>query len=322
MHIYYYRKYFSIILYMINNILKLLLYFNCYLNMAIVPGNIKDDYPSIGNFKLVMDANWRWLHINNDYTNCFDGTWQCGTNCDNCVLEGISATQYATTYGVTQIDDKIELQFVTGNNVGSRLYVLKNNKYWFPDLLNKQISIDMDISELPCSLNSAVYLVQVNSTDLDTLGVGYGDAQCPTDIKYFYNGKTNINNAQICATEIDLIETNSEALAWTLHPCDGNNCDKNGADANSYRQKYPNFYGPGKIIDTTKPITVITQFIGDPLTEVKRYYKQNNKIIEHPAGSLTSDSIKKWKELQNEPNTFEQCGGFDSLTKSIKKVKR
>ena len=299
--------------------LKNLLYFiTIPLTTSIISG-IKDSLPKFDSFNLVLDANWRWLHVQNGYKNCYDGSWICENDCDNCVLEGISLEQYKTVYGISELNNQIELQFITNNNIGSRLYVLKNDKYWFPDLLNKQISIDMDISEVPCSLNAAVYLVQVNSTEFDTLGIGYGDAQCPTDIKYFYNGKTNINKEPICSVEIDLIEANSEAIAWTLHPCNGNNCDKSGADANSYRQGYHNFYGPNKIIDTTKPITIITQFIGDPLTEVKRFYKQNNKYFEHPGGSLTSASIKKWKSLQNEPNTFEECGGFNSLTQAIKK---
>mgnify|MGYP000014355056 FL=1 len=294
------------------------LLYTIYGVFSITPGTIPDEPPTIGKYKAVLDANWRWLHYQGGYQNCFDGSWKCGNECDNCVLEGVTANQYKIVYGISENNNQLELQFITENNVGSRLYLLENNKYWLPNLLNKQISIDIDVSELPCSLNAAVYLVQMNSTALDNLGVGYGDAQCPTDIKYFDTGKANTNKSPICSVEIDLIETNSESLAWTLHPCDGNQCDKSGADANSYRQGYHNFYGKGKTIDTNHPFTVITQFIGDPLTEVKRYYKQNDKIIEHPGGSLTSESIQKWKTLQQEPHTFELYGGFDSLTKAIK----
>jgi cellulose 1,4-beta-cellobiosidase len=284
---------------------------------AIVPGTM-DEFPSLGQFKVVLDANWRWLHYNNSYQNCFEEKWLCGNDCNNCVLEGVTKDQYNSIYGISNNNNELELQFIKGNNVGSRLYLLENNKYWLPNLLNKQISIDIDVSELPCSLNAAVYLVQMNSTKLDTFGIGYGDAQCPTDIKYFYTGEVNKNREPICSVEIDLIEANSEALAWTLHPCDGNNCDKNGADANSYRQGFHDFYGKGKIIDTNKPFRVITQFIGDPLYEVKRFYQQSNNLVEHPGGSLTSDSIQNWKNVQQEVNTFESAGGFMSLTYAIK----
>jgi cellulose 1,4-beta-cellobiosidase len=286
---------------------------------AIVPGTIKDEFPKLNNFNCVLDANWRWLHYPNKYENCFDGVFKCGNDCDTCVLEGVTKDKYETVYGVQNKNSDLILKFVTGSNVGSRLYLLNNDKYWLPNLLNKQISITVDISIVPCSLNAALYLVEMNSTVLDTLGVGYGDAQCPTDIKYFYDGNVNVNKDPICSTEIDLLELNSEAMAWTLHPCNEIGCDKPGADANSYRQGYKNFYGSGKTIDTKKPFQAITQFIGDPLKEVKRIYKQGNNIYEHPGGSLTSESIKKWKTLQKETNYFETYGGFASLTKSIKK---
>jgi hypothetical protein len=40
------------------------------------------------------------------------------------------------------------------------------------------------------------------------------------------------------------------------------------------------FYGPGLTVDTSKVFTVVTQFIGDPLTEIKRYYVQGGKYVE------------------------------------------
>lgn len=113
--------------------------------------------------------------------------------------------------------------------------MLKNTKYFYPDLLNKEISIDIDLSEIHCVMNSAVYLINMESTDFDILGVGYGDVQCLKDIKYFQDGKVNKLNAARCENEIVLIEANREAMAWTLHPCLNNICDASGADANSYR---------------------------------------------------------------------------------------
>lgn len=288
-----------------------------YLSNSIHTGTI-DEHPQFGKYKLVLDANWRWVHFNGNYQNCYDGDWKCD-NCDDCILEGIAKNKYDETYGIREKNNGIELQFVTKSNVGSRLYLLDNNKYVFPNLINSQISFNIDLSELPCSLNSAVYLVEMKSTNLDIYGVGYGDAQCPTDIKYFSDGRVNKYKEQMCANEIDLVEANMEAMAWTLHPCINNDCYKNGADANSYRQGFKDFYGPGKTIDTRQPFTVITQFIGDPLYEIKRFYKQNDKLIEHPGGSLTSESIAKWFKYYNEPNDFEKYGGFKSLTESLKR---
>lgn len=51
-----------------------------------------------------------------------------------------------------------------------------------------------------------------------------------------------------------------------------------------------NFFGPAKNVDTTKPFTVVTQFVttdgtanGD-LAEIRRVYVQNGKVIPNSAG--------------------------------------
>lgn len=81
---------------------------------------------------------------------------------------------------------------------------------------------------------------------------------------------------------MDIWEANSISAAVTPHVCqtpeykrcngtecgDGDNrygglCDKDGCDLNDSRMGNPQFYGPGKTIDTTKPVTVVTQFLTD-----------------------------------------------------------
>lgn len=99
---------------------------------------------------------------------------------------------------------------------------------------------------------------------------------------------------------MDIWEANKEATAYTAHPCsvqgqymcEGTQCgdsasgdrykgvcDKDGCDINTYRNGVPNFFGAGSNfqIDSTKPFTVVTQFItsdgtdlGD-LVEIKRF---------------------------------------------------
>lgn len=65
-------------------------------------------------------------------------------------------------------------------------------------------------------------------------------------------------------------------------------CDKDGCDLNPYRTGNYDFYGPGKTIDTAKPIQVVTQFIttdgtdtGD-LKEIRRVFVQDGKVFETP----------------------------------------
>jgi cellulose 1,4-beta-cellobiosidase len=37
-------------------------------------------------------------------------------------------------------------------------------------------------------------------------------------------------------------------------------------------------YGKGKTVDTSQKFTVVTQFIGSPLKEIRRFYVQNEKV--------------------------------------------
>ena len=76
-------------------------------------------------------------------------------------------------------------------------------------------------------------------------------------------------------------------------------------------------------VDTTKPITVTTQFIttdgtanGD-LKEIKRIYKQGGNVI--PGGVISDTLIKKQKVDFNEPNHFAELGGLKAMGRSMKK---
>ena len=157
-------------------------------------------------------------------------------------------------------------------------------------------------------------------------GTGYCDAQCPRDIKFIggeansvgWNPSPNDPNAGsgqwgACCAEMDIWEANSISEAFTAHPCnlDGpkkctsdqecgsfNNryngvCDKDGCDLNPYRTGVTDFYGPGKTVDTTQPIQVVTQFItkdgtdtGD-LSEIRRIFVQNGKVFQHPTSNVS-----------------------------------
>lgn len=68
------------------------------------------------------------------------------------------------------------------------------------NLLNKEFTFDVDVSNLPCGLNGAVYFAQMDAdgglSKYETnkagakYGTGYCDAQCPQDVK-FINGEAN-----------------------------------------------------------------------------------------------------------------------------------
>ena len=110
-------------------------------------------------------------------------------------------------------------------------------------LKNREFTFDVDVSNLPCGLNGALYFVEMEKDGGKQhfsgnqagaqYGTGYCDAQCPHDIK-FINGEANVEgwkpsatdpNAGTgkygsCCMEFDIWEANKEANAYTSHPCD------------------------------------------------------------------------------------------------------
>ena len=63
----------------------------------------------------------------------------------------------------------MELQFVTvgqySTNIGSRMFLLdeSGDAYYMFKLKNKEFTMDVDTSELPCGLNGAVYFVEMDA---------------------------------------------------------------------------------------------------------------------------------------------------------------
>ena len=200
--------------------------------------------------RVVIDANWRWVHNVNGYTNCFTGnkwnTQYCpdGPTCaKNCAVDG---ADYQGTYGVTTQGSLLRLNFVTqsaNKNIGSRLYLLDSDtNYVMFKLKNKEFTFDVDVSNLPCGLNGALYLVEMDEDGGmgkypgnkagAKYGTGYCDAQCPRDIK-FINGEGNCEDWKpspvnpntgagkygTCCNEMDIWESNSISTAYTPHVC-------------------------------------------------------------------------------------------------------
>lgn len=109
----------------------------------------------------------------------------------------------AGTYGITTSGDALTLKFVTDGsqvNVGSRVYLMapgSTTNYQMFNALNQEFTFDVDVSQLPCGLNGALYFSAMdsdggmakyaNNKAGAQYGTGYCDSQCPRDIK-FING--------------------------------------------------------------------------------------------------------------------------------------
>ncbi|KEZ42896.1 Exoglucanase 1 [Scedosporium apiospermum] len=206
------------------------------------------------NGEVVIDANWRWVHGVDGYENCYDGnTWtDLCSNADDCAKNcAVEGADYSGTYGITTSGDALTLKFVTeheyGANVGSRVYLMaSDSKYAMFTLMNNEFAFDVDLSQVECGMNSALYFVPMkedgglsdesNNAAGAKYGVGYCDAQCARDLK-FINGKGNIEGWEAsdtddqagvgsmgsCCAEIDVWESNAYSYALTPHACENNN---------------------------------------------------------------------------------------------------
>merc|ERR1712070_426448 len=302
------------------------------------------DHGETKNGKVVIDANWRWTHKTGETTNCYtDNLWDptlCPdkeTCTQNCVVEGADQ-EYTDTYGVNSDGGALTLGFVTegpySTNVGSRTYLMKDDyAYNLFQLKNKEFTYTVDDSQLDCGLNGSLYFAQM---DADGGKSKYGTGKYGS-----------------CCTEIDIWEANKQAMAYTMHSCSpgdqtrcegvdcGDNgedrfkglCDKNGCDIQPNRLGQTNFFGPGSSfqVDSTKPITVTTQFITNDgtdhgkLTEVKQFYTQDGRTIEHPSytvngnqhSTITEDFCADWVAVTQDGTNFLEKGGLDAVEKAI-----
>ncbi|CAE6471139.1 unnamed protein product [Rhizoctonia solani] len=325
--------------------------------------------------KIVLDANWRWVHNTGGYTNCYTGqAWDSSLCSDpvkcaqGCAVDG---ADYSGTYGISANGNSLTMKFVTkteNTNIGSRVYLMADDThYQMFKLKNQEFTFDVDVSNLPCGLNGALYFSQMdadggmskypNNKAGAKYGTGYCDAQCPKDIK-FINGEANVldwkgssNDANsgtgrygTCCNEMDIWEGNAISTAYTPHPCSVQGqtrcsgtectsfCDQPGCDFNSYRMGDKSFYGKGLTIDTSKKITVVTQFIttdgtaSGALKEIRRLYVQNGKVIQNSktniAGMSAYDSITEafcsaQKTAFSDTNVFAQKGGYTTMGKAF-----
>lgn len=251
---------------------------------------------------VVLDWDFHNIHTIGGTTSCKTGnapSAQCSdaaTCAKNCAIDGIS--NY-TQFGVSTSGNAVTMYHYVQSNgrltsASPRIYLLdEDNKYVMFKLLNQELSIDVDMSTLPCGENGALYFSEMeadggksdNSQGGAAYGSGYCDAQCPTPA--WRNGAPNTARQGFCCSEMDILEANSRANAFTPHPCSNNNCDKSGCGYNPYASGQRNFYGPGMTVDTSKPFTVITQFqaSGGQLSQITRKYRQNGRDIGGASGA-------------------------------------
>jgi cellulose 1,4-beta-cellobiosidase len=200
-----------------------------------------------------LDSNWRWTHRDGQTENCYtDSEWDAsicpdGETCaKNCAAGAVDQETWEGTYGVKQNGNGVDVGFVTQGpysvNVGSRSYMMENDKeYKLFNMLQKEISFEVDLSNMPCGTNAAIYFSEMEKSGNmgptneagAAYGTGYCDGQCARDLKWV-GGKANSEgwkpntndpynnsgegNMGACCAEMDLWEANKVATAFTPHP--------------------------------------------------------------------------------------------------------
>lgn len=210
---------------------------------------------------LVLEASQHNVHqLDNPSLGC--GDWGSAANATvcpdqetcqkNCVLDGIS--DYTSRGVITNGSDLTLLMLgADGSELSPRLYLLNEaeDAYELLQLTGQEFSFDVDMSKLPCGMNSALYFSEMEASggkDLSDIpvagapyGTGYCDAQCYTTP--FVNGlvstftqtpsvgisrgvarlidlpQANTNGSGICCAELDIWEANARANQFAPHPC-------------------------------------------------------------------------------------------------------
>ncbi|KAK8023801.1 hypothetical protein PG993_011867 [Apiospora rasikravindrae] len=264
----------------------------------------------------------------------------CGKVCE---YEGVDYKSLGVTTEGSALTMRLFLPNQTGGytRVSPRLYLLAEDDVNYEPirLLNQEMSFDVDMSTLGCGLNGALYLDEMDFSGSRSetnpagaqYGTGYCDAQCYN--KTMINGAPNLNNSGACCHEMDIWEANNVATALTPHTCSkpgpflctgaecGRDalgvCDKSGCGLNPYKTVGPDFYGPGKTVDTKRPFTVVTQFWTDrqtkKLSDIRRIYIQDGRSISaaSPEGEAAGFCAS------NKQDAFNRLGGMEAAGEAL-----
>ncbi|TBU63786.1 cellobiohydrolaseI [Dichomitus squalens] len=302
---------------------------------------------------IVLDSNWRWLHATSSSTNCYTGnSWDeslCPdpvTCAQNCALDG---ADYANTYGITTNGNSLTLKFVTQSaqkNVGSRVYLLSSDDttYELFQLKNQEFTFDVDMSNLPCGLNGALYFVEMdadggksrfpNNKAGSKYGTGYCDTQCPQDIK-FINGEANIlgwtgsasdpnsgtGQYGTCCNEMDVWEANMNGAAVTPHVCSvqgqtrcsGTQCGEGDERYDGICDKDGCDFNSWRLGNETFLGPGLTVDTRQKVTVVTQFLTNNNQT----SGSLSEIRrlyVQNGKVIANSKTNIPGMATFDSIT--------
>jgi cellulose 1,4-beta-cellobiosidase len=211
-------------------------------------------------------------------------------------------------------------------------------------LKNKEFTFDVDVSNLPCGLNGALYFVEMpadggmaahpTNKAGAAYGTGYCDAQCPHDMK-FINGEANILDWKpspndpnagtgrygTCCIEMDIWEANKMASAYTphvctvngLYRCSGNDCGDGTNRYNGVCDKDGCDFNSFRMGNKTFFGPGLTVDTNKPITVVTQFYTKDGT----DNGDL-SEIRRVWvqdgKVIPNSQTKFTGMKPYDSVS--------
>jgi len=229
-----------------------------------------------------------------------------------------------SVYGI-RINGKSVTLDRTNPERGSRSYIAAGpnaNGYRMFNLLNKELSFDVDMNDMGCGMNAALYFIEMpedGKGEAGHTGAQYGTGYC--------DAQPAVPGRPACP-EMDIWEANSETTVYTTHPCYGNVCDAWGCGLNTFTRGNQQFYcrGAGCAVDSTLPHTVVTQFItadgtdNGRLMEIRRHYVQNGRRIDIPYfngyNSLSDDYCRAF----GIPSSLGGTASTSDMTEGLKKM--
>ncbi|CRK46546.1 hypothetical protein BN1723_016683 [Verticillium longisporum] len=154
---------------------------------------------------------------------------------ENCVMEAIKDYE---PYGVKTSGSSLTLhQLFEGRQVSPRVYFLDETKqeYEMLQLTGNEFTFDVDVSRLPCGMNSALYLSEMladgGKSELNkggaNFGTGYCDAQCFTTP--FINGEVTLPTGNLTNGVYDALGNYYPLPEWVV--ADPDNVAEDDTDA-------------------------------------------------------------------------------------------
>ena len=178
---------------------------------------------------------------------------------------------------------------VSGDSItlkgGGRVYLgdsssstITTTSFYNMPLLGKRLTFNVDMSQVGCNCNGALYFVTMP---------GYNSAQQPVPGEHneYYCDANDVGG--VWCPEMDTMEANKYAMASTAHTCDYHaphyysSCDRGGCGTNVLDADFSG-YGPGKRIDTNRPFTLAISFItggNGRLSTVTNYFTQGSQTL-------------------------------------------